>query len=211
MAAVLTVAGHPHAAAKAAQIWQQVHQPQLQADPALTRAKVRLMLALVAQLQPLIAQIAAYDQEITRLFRMHSDSKAFASLPRAGTRLAPRLLAEWGEERARYADAASVQALAGTAPVAFQSGKFATVHRRYACSKPLRHALHQFVWQSTQTEPWALAYYQRKRREGKSHSMAVRALANQWVRIIYAVWVKHEAYDATIFLVAQQTHAPRAA
>ena len=41
--------------------------------------------------------------------------------------------------------------------------------------------------------------------------MAVRALANQWVRIIYALWVKHEAYDATIFLAAQQTHAPRAA
>jgi hypothetical protein len=49
--------------------------------------------------------------------------------------------------------------------------------------------------------------------------MAVRALAKQWVRIIYALWVKHEyalwvkheAYDATIFLAAQQTHAPRAA
>ena len=41
--------------------------------------------------------------------------------------------------------------------------------------------------------------------------MAVRALANQWVRITYALWVKHEAYDATIFLAAQQTHAPRAA
>ena len=211
IATVLKAAGHPHAAAKAAQIWQQVHQPQLQAAPALTRAKARLMLALVAQLQPLIAQIAAYDQEIRRLFLMHSDSRAFASLPRAATRLAPRLLAEWGEERGRYETAASVQALAGTAPVAFQSGKFATVHRRYACSKPLRNVLHQFAWQSTQKEPWARAYYQRKRREGKSHSMAVRALANQWVRIIYALWLKHESYDATIFLAAQRAHAPRAA
>jgi transposase len=209
--AVLTTAGHPQAAAKAAQIWQHLQHPQLQADPVLTRAKARLMLALVAQLQPVLAQIAAYDQEITRLFRLHSDSRAFASLPRAKTRLAPRLLAEWGDDRARYTDAASVQALAGTAPVAFQSGKFATVHRRYACSKPLRNALHQFAWQSTLQEPWARAYYQRKRREGKSHSMAVRALANQWVRLIYALWVKHETYDATIFLVAQQTHAPHAA
>ena len=222
LTAVLEAAGHPHAAAKAAQIWQQVQQPQLQADPALTRAKARLMRALVAQLQPLMAQIAAYDEEITRLFLMHSDSRAFASLPRAGTRLAPRLLAEWGDDRGRYADAASVQALAGTAPVVFQSGKFATVHRRYACSKPLRNALHQFAWQSTQKEPWARAYYQRKRRAGKSHSMAVRALANQWVRLIYALWLKRDSYDyalwlkrdsydATIFLAAQQAHAPRAA
>jgi transposase len=211
LTAVLQAAGHPQAAAKAAQIRQHLQHPQLQADPVLTRAKARLMLALVAQLQPLLAQIAAYDEEITRLFLSHSDSRAFASLPRAGTRLAPRLLAEWGDERERYPDAAGVQALAGTAPVAFQSGKFVSVHRRYACSKPLRNALHQFAWQSTLQEPWARAYYQRKRREGKSHSMAVRALANQWVRLIYALWLKQEAYDATIFLAAQQTHAPRAA
>jgi hypothetical protein len=184
MAAVRTAAGHPHAAAKAAQIRQQVHQPQGQADPALTRAKARLMLALVAHLQPLIAQITADDQEIRRLFLRHSDSRAFARLPRAGTRLAPRLLAEWGDERGRYENAARVQALAGTAAVAFQSGKFATVQRRYAWCQPLRHALHQFAWQSTQKEPWARAYDQRKRREGKSHTMAVRALANQWVRSI---------------------------
>jgi transposase len=211
IAAVLTEAGHPTAPAKAAQIWQQVQQPHLSADPVLTRAKARLMRALVAQLQPLMEQIAAYDAEITRLFRLHSDSRAFASLPRAGTRLAPRLLAEWGDDRERYADAASVQALAGTSPVAFQSGKFVTVHRRYACSKPLRNALHQFAWQSTLQEPWAQAYYQRKIREGKSHSMAVRALANQWVRIIYALWGAHAPYDASIFLAAQQAHAPRAA
>lgn len=211
IAAVLTETGHPTAPAKAVQIWPLLHQPQLQADPVLTRAKARLMLTLVAQLQVLVPQIAAYDQEITRLFLTHSDSRAFARLPRAGERLAPRLLAQWGEDRGRYPDAASVQALAGTAPVAFQSGKFVSVHRRYACSKPLRKALHQFAGQSTLREPGAQAYYQRKRREGKSHSMAVRALANQWVRIIYAFGGKHAAYDATIFLAAPQAHAPRAA
>jgi transposase len=209
--AVLKAAGYPQAATKAAQIWQRLHQPQLQADPVLTRAKARLMLTLVAHLQVLMPQIAADDQEITRLFLTHSDSRAFASLPRAGERLAPRLLAEWGDDRGRSTDAASVQALAGTAPVAFQSGTFVSVHRRYACSKPLRNALHQFAWQSAQKEPWARAYYQRKRREGKSHSMAVRALANQWVRIIYALWRAQQTYDASIFLAAQQTHARRAA
>ncbi len=211
IAAVLRAAGHPQVPAKAAHPVQHLQQPHLEADPVLTRAKARLMLSLVAQLQVLLPQIAAYDAEIRRLFLSHSDSRAFASLPRAGTRLAPRLLAEWGDDRGRYADAASVQALAGTAPVAFQRGKCASGHWRYACSQPLRNALHQFAWQSTQKEPWASAYYQRKRREGKSHSMAVRAWANQWVRIIYALWLKGDAYDAPIFLSAQQAHAPRAA
>ncbi len=208
---VLKGAGHPTAEAKARQMGDRLRQPQLAADPIVTRTKARLMLTLVGQLRVLLPEIAAYDEEITRLFRRHSDSRAFASLPRAGQRLAPRLLAEWGDDRGRYTDAASVQALAGTAPVPFQSGNFAKAHRRYACNKPLRNALQQFAWQSTQKEAWALAYYQRKRRDGKSHSMAVRALANQWVRLIYALWAKHETYDPATFLAAQQAHAPRAA
>jgi transposase len=211
IAAVLKAAGYSTAEAKARQLHERLRQPQLVADPIVTRTKARLMLTLASQLCVLLPEIAAYDEEITRLFRQHSDSRAFASLPRAGTRTAPRLLAEWGDDRGRYTDAASVQALAGTAPGPFQSGAFAKAHRRYACNKPLRNALQQFAWQSTQKEPWALAYYQRKRREGQSHPMAVRALANQWVRLIYALWVKQESYDPATFLAAQQAHAPRAA
>jgi hypothetical protein len=141
----------------------------------------------------------------------HEDHEVFSSLPRAGKRLAPRLMAEIGEDRTRYADAASPAALAGTAPVAFQSGNYAKAHKRYACSKPLRNALYQFAWQSTLEEPWALAYYRRKRAEGKSHTMAVRALANVWVRIIYAMWLNHACSDPATFEAAQRTHGSQAA
>jgi hypothetical protein len=68
--------------------------------------------------------------------------------------------------------------------VAYQSGNYRKAHKRHACVKSFRNALYQFAWQSSQEEPWAAAFYQRKRAEGKSHSMAVRALANVWVRII---------------------------
>ena len=169
----------------------------------------RLMLALVSQLVPLIQQIAQYEKDIAALFLSHEDNEVFRSLPRAGKRLAPRLLAEIGEDRTRYADAASLQALAGTAPVAFQSGNYAKAHKRYACLKPLRNALYQFAWQSTLEEPWALDYYRRKRAEGKSHTMAVRALANVWVRIIYRMWVNKTSYCSAIFEVAQRAHATR--
>ena len=211
IAAILTTVRYATAEAKAHEIWQRVQQPQLTADPIVTRAKARLVLTLTAQLQVLVTDIAAYDREISRVFAQHADSAAFASLPRAGKRLAPRLLTEWGDDRGRYADAASVQALAGTSPVVVQSGNYASVHKRYACSKPLRNALHQFAWQSTLQEGWANAYYRRKRREGKSHTKAVRALANQWVRIIHALWCKREIYDSAVFVAAQQAHARRAA
>ncbi len=211
IAAILRAAKHPHPEGKARAIVLQLQQPQLHADAVTARTKMRLMLALVGQLTAVVETIAAYDQEIARLFLTHPDAASFRALPGAGKRLAPRLLAEWGDDRTRYQDASSVQALAGTSPVAFQSGNFAKAHRRYACNKVLRNAFHQFAWQSTRAEAWALAYYQRKRTEGKTHTVALRALANQWVRIIFAAWRHRQSYDAAIFLAAQHAHAPRVA
>ncbi|HZR39475.1 MAG TPA: transposase [Ktedonobacteraceae bacterium] len=120
-------------------------------------------------------------------------------------------LAEWGDDRSRYQDAQSVQELAGTAPVPFQSGNFAKAHKRFACVKPLRNVLHQFAWQTTLCEPWAKAYYQRKRAQGKSHSMAVRCLANVWVRILFRMSQDEIYYQRTIFETAQEAHAQRIA
>ena len=173
------------------------------------RAKSRLLLSLVKQLLVVIQEIASYDKAISALFLTHPDHELWSSLPRAGKRLAPRLLAEWGDERSRYADASSIQTLAGTAPVPFQSGNYATAHKRFACVKPLRNALHQFAWQSTRQEAWALDYYRRKRAEGKTHSMALRALANVWVRIIYRRWVTKTSYQTATFEAARLAHAPR--
>jgi transposase len=208
---MLKQAGHPTAGRVALKIYQTLHQPHLTADAMTTRTKSRLMVALVAQLLPLLEQIAAYDKEISDLFLTHEDNEVFSSLPGAGKRLAPRMLAEWGDDRHRYADASCVQALAGTAPVPYESGNYATVHQRYACIKPLRNALYQFAWQSTQHEVWARDYYERKRKLGKSHSMALRALANIWVRILFAMWQKSEPYQRSTFETARQHHAPRAA
>ena len=208
---VLKKAGHPNPLGVAPKIVERLQQPHLQADAVITRTKSRLMLALVGQLLPLLAQIAQYDKEIATLFLTHEDHEIFESLPRAGQRLAPRLLAEIGDDRKRYQDAGSLQALGGTSPVLYQSGMYSKAHRRLGCIKPLRNALHQFAWQTTQSEPWARDYYHRKRAEGKSHTVAIRALANVWVRIIFAMWIKRTCYEAMTFEQAQQQHARRAA
>ncbi len=211
LAALLKQARYPGASKAAQQIAQHLQQPCLQANAVTTRTKSRLMLALVDQLEPLLKQIADYDKEIERLFLSHADSEFFQALPGAGARLAPRLLAEMGEERSRYQSASSLQALAGTSPVLFQSGTYQKAHRRLGCIKPWRNALQQFAWQSTHQEAWAKEYYQRKRAEGKSHTVAVRALANVWARILYAVWKKKELYHTTTFELARLAHAPRVA
>jgi transposase len=202
---------YPGAQAAASRLVQQIQPPALLANLVTTRTKARLMLAILDQLEPLVRQIAAYDEEIERLFFQHEDHELFQALPGAGARLAPRMLAEIGDDRSRYLTSASLQALAGTSPVLFQSGTYAKAHRRLGCIKPLRNALHQFAFHSTRSEPWAKAYYQRKRAEGKSHTVAVRALANVWVRILFAVWTRKEVYQTTTFEAAQLAHARRAA
>jgi hypothetical protein len=209
--AILRTGKHTNPTRVAPKIVEELRHPQLVASAVIVRAKSRLLLSLVKQLLVVIEDIATYDEAISSLFLTHKDQEIWSSLPRAGKRLAPRLLAEWGDDRTRYADASSVQALAGTAPVPFQSGNFAKAHKRFACLKPLRNHLHQFAWQSTLQEGWALAYYQRKRAEGKTHSMAVRALANVWVRIIYRMWQSKSCYQTAVFEQAQQQHARPAA
>lgn len=205
--ATLRQSKFPHPAQAAAAMVEHLHRPQLVASEVTVRTKSRLMLALVKQLQVVIEELTSYEKEIATLFLIHKDHGIWSSLPRAGSRLAPRMLAEWGDDRSRYADAQSVQQLAGTAPVPYQSGNYAKAHKRFACVKPWRNDLYQFAWQSTLSEPWATAYYHRKLAEGKTHSMALRALANIWVRIMYRMWVSETCYQAQTFEAAQRTHA----
>lgn len=199
---------HPQPELAAQRIYAKLEAPQLEARPAVARAKSRFMLVLVAQLEPLLEAVKEYDEEITRLFKSHPDSPIFASLPGAGIRLAPRLLAGWGDDRSRYENAAAVQTLAGTSPVLYQSGKYRFARQRRACVKFLRRALHLFAFQSARLVPWAQDYYQRKRAAGKTHHEALRALANIWVRIIFAMWLNRRPYDESVFLAAKAKHAP---
>jgi transposase len=103
---LLRDAHYPRPAQKAAGLRVLLSGPQLRAAPGVGRAKARLTSALVAQLCVLTEQMAAYDHAIGDLFAQHADAAVFASLPGAGRRLAPRLLAEWGEDRERYGEAA---------------------------------------------------------------------------------------------------------
>jgi transposase len=211
MQVVLRTAHCPSSAQKAARFWAILHRAQLVASPALVRAKARYALALVAQLALIHQPLLDYDRVIGELFCQHPDSALFASLPGAGRRLAPRPLAEWGDDRTRFSSAAQLQALAGTAPVVMQSGASRRVRQRTGCVKPLRAALYQLARESLLVEDWAAAYYQRKRLEGKTYAMAVRALSNQWVRLLYAMWSQEEVYQRERFLAAQLAHTVPAA
>jgi transposase len=164
-------------------------------DPALSDARADYALALVKMLHTLRGQLKAYRKRIETLFAQHPDAALFRSLPGAGAKLAPRLLAAFGSDRERYESAHALQQLGGCVPVTRQSGKTKHVTFRRACQTSFRATLHLFAQYSRQYCVWAEAAYQDARHAGHKHGHALRILASKWLKIIYAMWVTHTAYD----------------
>lgn len=175
-------------------------------NEAVTRAKSRLAVSLAKMLQTLAQQLDDYRTAIAELFQRHPDHGLFGSLPGAGAKLAPRLLSELGEDRARFATARALQCLAGTAPVSFQSGQIHRVKMRRCCNTHLRHAVHLWADCSRAACGWAQAYYQAQREKGKSHACALRCLGHRWLEVLWKMWRDRTAYDGDLHARNQQKH-----
>ena len=164
-------------------------------NPAVTAAKSRLAATLATMLLALQGQLDEYRRRIGELFDRHPDHDLFGSLPGAGGKLAPRLLAELGADRTRFDTAQSLQCFAGTAPVSFSSGQTHRVKLRRACNKHLRAAVHLWADLSRPACGWAREYYRRHRDRGQSHACALRCLGQRWLKILWTMWQHRTGYD----------------
>jgi transposase len=167
--------------------------------PALLRTKT-----LVAVLRAQLDGIAEYDAAIAKAFQSHPDAFVFASLPGAGPTFAPRLLAAFGSDRARFESARAIQEYAGVAPVTEASGQSRWVHWRFACPRFVRQSIVEWAGMSLRYSYWAQAYYRELRARGKAHNAAVRALAFKWLRIVFRCWKDRRPYDESKYLLALQ-------
>jgi transposase len=169
-------------------------------DPAIIGPCRLHVLALVAQLRAVLAAIVQFNLEIAQVACTLPDYALFESLPGAGPRLAPRLLAAFGEQRERFRSADELQKYAGIAPVTERSGKQCWVHWRLQCPKFLRQTFVEWAAQTINRSFWAGAYYRQQRAKGSSHHIAVRALAFKWIRILYRCWQARTPYNETAYL-----------
>jgi hypothetical protein len=96
----------------------------------------------------------------------------------------------------------ALQCFAGIAPVKEASGKSEWTHFRRACPKFLRQTFHEWAACSIPLCDWAGAYYDQLKARGKSHHMAVRALAFKWMRILYRCWKHREIYREDVYLAS---------
>jgi len=181
----------------------------LTSDPGVIEPALAVVAALLPQLRALSAGIARLDAEIATRCDVLPDFRIFGALPGAGPVFAPRLLAAFGENRERFADAAAVQKCVGIAPVTERSGNKHWVHWRWACPTFLRQTFVEWVGQTIPRSFWAKAFYQARRARGSRHQAALRALAFKWIRVLHRCWVDRVAYDESRYLMAlQKRQAP---
>ncbi len=173
---------------------------------ATTHAKSMLAVALAGQLGVLQSHLDKFRDQIEKLFAQHPDHDLFGSLSGAGEKLAPRLLAELGDNRDRFDSPQALQCYAGTAPVSYESGQTKRVRFRRACQKALRRSVHLWANLSRARCPWAEAYYRKKRDEGQTHACALRCLGQRWLKILWKMWQTHRPYDAELHQRNQVKH-----
>jgi transposase len=177
--------------------------PASQVGEAEAEASGDVVRALVAVLSPLVTHIQHLSAGIDAALSQHPDGPLVQSLPRSGTVNAAQILAELGDDRARFPTDEQLAAEGGLAPVTHASGKHHAVVFRWACNKRLRRALTTFADNSRHASRWAALVYQRARERGCRHQHAVRILARAWVRILWRCWQDRTAYDVTRHRAAQ--------
>lgn len=168
---------------------------QLEAPAMVAGAMGTTVTALVAVAVELTAQIVRLEAELSEHFELHPDAKIIRSLPGLGMILGARVLAEFGDDPNRYANAKCRKNYAGTSPITRASGKHRVVLARYARNKRLADACQMWAFATLTRSPGARSFYDQHRAAGDTHNRALRALANRLVGILHGCLAHQTLYD----------------
>jgi transposase len=165
------------------------------AGPAEATLKGELVCSLVAVLRSVLEQLQRISALLERTVETLTDGQLVMSFPRAGRINAAQILAELGDDRARFQTEQHLAAEAGVAPVTHASGKSRGVTWRWACNKRLRSAITTFADNSRHQSAWAADVYRRARARGADHPHAIRVLSRAWIRVLWRAWQNGQPYD----------------
>jgi len=167
-------------------------------QPAIvTAAYAASVRALIAVLGTLNEQVTTLEGQVEAYFGQHPDAEIITSQPGLGPVLGARVLAESGDDPARYASAKARKNYAATSPITRASGKKKTVMARYVHNDRLTDALMSQAFSALQTSPGARAYYDHQRARGSGHNPALRQLANRLTGILHGCLKTRTLYDET--------------
>jgi transposase len=181
--------------AKAERIQAVLRAPHLGQPEVVTAAYAASVRALIAVLGTLNEQVRTLQGQVEAYFGQHPDAEIIMSQPGLGPVLGARVLAETGDDPARYATAKARKNYAATSPITRASGKKKTVMARYVHNDRLTDALMSQAFSALQKSPGARAYYDRQRARGSGHNPALRQLANRLVGILHGCLKTRTLYD----------------
>ncbi len=184
-------------AAKAGQIQAVLRAAHLGQPEVVTAAYAASVRALIAVLGTLNEQVTSLQGQVEAYFGQHPDAEIITSQPGLGPVLGARVLAETGDDPARYASAKARKNYAATSPITRASGKKKAVLARHVHNDRLIDALMSQAFSALQTSPGARAYYDRQRTRGSGHNPALRQLANRLTGILHGCLKTRTLYNET--------------
>jgi len=195
IAAALKRARRRDLQAKAERIQAALRAPHLGQSPAVTAAYAASVRALVAVLTTIDAQVNDLQREVGAYFGEHPAASIIVSQPGLGPIVGARVLAEFGDDPDRYADAKARRNYAGTSPITRASGKKRVVAARHVHNDRLIDALMFQASTAIQVSPGARAYYDKQRERGAAYNAALRQVANRLVGILHGCLKNGALYD----------------
>ena len=149
---------------------------------------------MVSQVEFLNATIAKVEKEVASLLEKVEPN--ITTIPGVSTTTGAQIVAEIGDVK-RFKNAASSGKYAGLNSGVDESGKFSAegVPITKHGSPYLRRSLWLAANRARQYDPRLKEYYDKLRRKGKPHRVAVTAVARKLCHIVYAVMRDGEPYD----------------
>lgn len=181
--------------AKATAIQAALRTEQLGQSEMVSAAYAAGVRATAAVLAVLNEQITTLEGEVEAHFGEHPDAEIILSQPGLGTILGARVLAEFGDDPARYASAKARKNYAGTSPITRASGKKKAVLARYVHNDRLVDALGVQAFAALNASPGARAYYDKQRARDVGHRAALRQLANRLVGLLHGCLKTRTLYN----------------
>lgn len=141
--------------------------------------------ALLRQLDTACANAEQLEAATSEAFDQHPDAHVITSFPGLGSLTGARVLAEIGDDRSRFANAGSLKAYAGSAPLTRASGKSCVVTSRRVKNQRLASTGNTWAFASLRGSTEARAHYDRRREAGDRHVAALRNLFNRFLGMLF--------------------------
>jgi transposase len=164
--------------------------------------------ALLGQFDAACTAAADLAEAATAHFEQHPDAKIITSFPGLGNLTGARVLAEIGDDRARFADARGLKAYAGAAPITRASGKKTVVLHRHIKNRRLAAVGPIWALGSLRASPGARRHFDARRATGDWNHQAQRNLFNKFLGQLHhclqtrRLYNEHQAFPPPLELAA---------